>query len=138
MVAAQVRRARQRADKHGKVPREPVNFALSPVSACTRRIISHDLSLPAQARQVPLLTGRPMTLWTHSWPISTCRNEINPGLGTHSARLTDCDRSLPTDAYRRFYLLECASSKCRICKHSSGSSSDDRGNHKALPVKDKR
>lgn len=58
MVAAQVRGARQRADKHSKVPRELPDLILPPDGICTRHIISHDLSVPVHARQVSLLTGR--------------------------------------------------------------------------------
>lgn len=82
MVAAQVRRARQRADKDGKVPREPLNFVLSPDGVCIRRVISHDLSLPVQARQVPLLTGVAGTaasVWRHP------RSAITAGC-VHDAR----------------------------------------------------
>jgi len=50
MVAAQVRGTRQRADKRGKVPRELPDLVLPPDGICTRRIISHDLSLPVHAR----------------------------------------------------------------------------------------
>jgi hypothetical protein len=58
MVAAQVRRTRQRADKHSKVPRELPDLVLPSDGICTRRIISHGLSLPVHARQVSLLTSR--------------------------------------------------------------------------------
>ena len=57
MVAAKVRRSRQRADKHGQMPRELADLILAPGSTFTLHIISHDLSLLVQARHVSLVTG---------------------------------------------------------------------------------
>ena len=57
MVAAEVRGARQRADKHGQMPRELADLVLAPDSTFTLHIISHSLSLLMQARQVSLVTG---------------------------------------------------------------------------------
>lgn len=66
MVAAQVRGSRQRADKHGQMPRELADLALARDSIFTLHIISHSLSLLIQARQVPLVTaGRPRPFWGH-------------------------------------------------------------------------
>jgi len=76
MIAAQVRGPRQRADKHGQMPRELADLVLFPDGIFTLRIISHDLSLPVQARQVPLVTGRACTVGT-SW-------------GTHARHTADC------------------------------------------------
>jgi hypothetical protein len=42
-LAAQVQGARQRPDKHGKVPRELRGLVLPPDGIRTRHIISHDL-----------------------------------------------------------------------------------------------
>jgi hypothetical protein len=50
MVAAKVRGARQRADKHGQMPRELAHLVLAPDSTFTLHIISHSLSLLMQAR----------------------------------------------------------------------------------------
>ena len=41
MITAKVRESRQRADKHGKMPRELADLVLSPNVIFTRRI-SHD------------------------------------------------------------------------------------------------
>jgi hypothetical protein len=57
MVAAKVRGSRQRADKHGQMPRELADLVLAPDSTFTLHIISHSLSLLMQARQVSLVTG---------------------------------------------------------------------------------
>jgi hypothetical protein len=57
MIAVQVRGASQRADKHGQMPRELADLVLAPDGIFTLHIISHSLSLPMQARQVPLVTG---------------------------------------------------------------------------------
>lgn len=57
MVAAQVRGPRQRADKHGQMPREIADFVLAPDSTFTLHIISHSLSVLMQSRQVSLVTG---------------------------------------------------------------------------------
>jgi hypothetical protein len=68
MVAAQVRGARQRADKRSKVPRELPDLVLPPDGICTQRVISHDLSVPVHSWQVLLRTGRAgtaTTLWRH-------------------------------------------------------------------------
>jgi len=57
MVAAKVRGARQRADKHGQMPRELADLVLAPDSTFTLHITSHSLSLLVQARQVSLVTS---------------------------------------------------------------------------------
>jgi hypothetical protein len=64
MVAAQVRGARQRADKHGQMPRELAALVLAPGSILTLHSISHSLSLLMQARQVSLVTGEAGTAAT--------------------------------------------------------------------------
>jgi hypothetical protein len=76
MVAAKVRGARQRADKHGQMPRELAD--LVPDSTFTLHIISHSLSLLMQARQVSLVTGRACTA-------ATFRD-------THAGHTADCVR----------------------------------------------
>ena len=64
MVAAQVWGSRQRADKHGQMPRELADLVLAPDGIFTLHIISHSLSLLIQARQVALVTaGRPRPFW---------------------------------------------------------------------------
>jgi hypothetical protein len=76
MIAAQVRGPRQRADKHGQMPRELADLVLAPDGIFTLHIISHSPSLLMQARQVPLVTGTAGTAATF-W-------------GTHAGHTADC------------------------------------------------
>jgi hypothetical protein len=76
MVAAKVRGSRQRADKHGQMPRELADLVLAPGSTFTLHIISHDLSLLVQAWHVSLVTGitdTAATFWdTHAGHTADC------------------------------------------------------------------
>lgn len=67
MVAAQVRGSRQRADKHGQMPRELTDLAHAPDSTFTLHIISHSLSVLMQSRQVSLVTGT-AACRVRAWP----------------------------------------------------------------------